>query len=163
MKSNKHYPLLLQNHYYFYRINHIKLFNNEYMETEVVETHTQVTQEVPASTPKTYQKKKVIFRTYQIIYYIVGVIEVLLAFRIGLKMLAANPNSGFTNLIYTLTDPLAVPFLGVLRITATQGAVFEWSTFIAMAVYGLVGYGIVQLIQLIKPTNPVEVEEGVSK
>ncbi len=111
---------------------------------------------------KAYQQKKVIFRTYQIVWYIVGVIEVLLAFRIVLKALGANPLSGFTRLIYALSDPLALPFAGIFRITVAEGSVFEWSTFIAGLVYLLAGYGIVQLMQLVKPTDPVEVEQGVN-
>ena len=39
--------------------------------------------------------------------------------------------------------------------------VFEWSTLIAMAVYAILAYGLVALFQLIKPTNPEEVEQNV--
>src|SRR3989344_4041747 len=84
---------------------------------------------------KAYQKKKIIFRTYQIVWYIVGVIEVLLFFRIILKALGANPFSGFTKLVYALSDPLALPFAGIFRVTVSEGSVFEWSTFIAGIVY----------------------------
>ena len=110
---------------------------------------------------KAYQKKKVIFRTYQIVWYIVGFIEILLAFRILLKALGASTASGFTRLVYALSDPFALPFAGIFRTTVTEGSVFEWSTFIAGLVYLLLGYGIVQLMQLVKPTDPVEVETTV--
>jgi hypothetical protein len=131
-------------------------------EENVTKTTTTVTPVIPAELPlKTYQKKKVIFRAYQIIWYVLGVIEVLLAFRIILKALGANPASGFTNLIYSLSDPLSLPFSGILRVTVAQGSVFEWSTLIAGVVYFIVAYGLVQLMQLVKPTNPVEVEQNV--
>ena len=110
---------------------------------------------------KTYQTKKAIFRTYQIIWYILGVIEVLLAFRFVLKLLGASTYSGFTNFIYSVSDPLALPFAGILGITSTSASVLEWSTLIAMSVYAVVAYGLVELLQLIKPTNPQEVEQNV--
>lgn len=110
---------------------------------------------------KTYQKKKVIFRTYQILWYILSVIEVLLGFRVALKVLGANPFSGFTNLIYTLSDPLALPFRGILGVTVNGASVFEWSTFIAVIVYALITFGLVELMQFIKPVTPEEVEQQV--
>ena len=110
---------------------------------------------------KTFVKKKAIFRTYQVIWYILGVIETLLAFRIALKSLGAYPFSGFTKFIYALSDPLALPFSGILGVTVNAGSVFEWSTFIAIAVYALIAYGIVEFLQFAKPVTPEEVEQGV--
>lgn len=109
-----------------------------------------------------YDTKKSIFRTYQIIWYILGFIEVLLTFRIVLKVLAANSSTGFVSLVYALSDPFALPFNGVLGVTTTpEGSLFEWSTLVAMAVYWIVAYGIVLLFQFFKPVTPQEVEEEV--
>jgi len=113
------------------------------------------------SAQKTYDTKKAIFRSYQIIWYILGVIEVVLAFRIILKFLGASTYSGFTNFIYAVSGPFALPFSGILRTSTSSILVFEWSTLIAMAVYAIVAYGIVALFQLVKPTNQVEVEQSV--
>jgi hypothetical protein len=133
-------------------------------------TPVQVTQTTKTVTPppiqtehpqKVYEKKKVLFRTYQIIWYILGVIEVLLAFRVVLKMLGANINSPFVSLIYVLSDPLALPFRGIFNVAVSQGSVFEWSTLVAMAVYAVIAWGIIQLMQLLKPTTPQEVERKV--
>jgi len=110
---------------------------------------------------KVYDKKKTIFRTYQVIWYIVGFVETLLAFRILLKFIGASPYSGFTRFIYLLTSPFASPFIGVVGPTIQGNSVIEWSTFIAMAVYALVSYGIIELLQFIKPTSPEEVEQTV--
>ena len=111
---------------------------------------------------KTYEKKKTIFRTYQVIWYILGVIEILLTFRVLLKMLGANINSPFVSLIYIITDPLAGPFNGIFGVSVSaEGAALEWSTFVAMIVYALIAFAIVQLMQLIKPTTPQEVEQKV--
>lgn len=126
-------------------------------------------QEVDTSPPvqtehpqKVYEKKKTIFRTYQVIWYILGVIEILLTFRVVLKMLGANISSPFVSLIYVITDPLAAPFRGIFGISAvTEGSVLEWSTFVAMIVYALVAYAIIQIMQLVKPTTPQEVSQKV--
>jgi hypothetical protein len=124
--------------------------------TEVKEVTT-----VSAPPKKDYQTKKAIFRTYQVIWYILGVIEVLLAFRIVLKLLGANAQSGFTSFIYAISNPFALPFAGILRVTGISEMTLEWSTLIAMAVYGIVAYGIIALFQLVKPTSEEEVEQTV--
>ena len=109
----------------------------------------------------TYNKKHAIFRAYQVIWYILGVVEVLLGFRMALKALGASTASGFTSLIYTLSDPLALPFQGILRTSVSSGSVFEWSTVIAAIVYALIAYGIIYLMQMVKPVDQQEVETTV--
>lgn len=131
--------------------------------TTVVKTTKQTTPGVKTEHPQVvYQKKKAIFRTYQVIWYVLGIIEVLLAFRFALKLMGANPGSGFANLIYALSAPLALPFQGILGTPViSTGAAFEGTTIIAGIVYAIIAAGIVQLMQLFKPTNPQEVSEVV--
>lgn len=108
---------------------------------------------------KVFDKKKKIFRFNQIIWYILGLLEVLLVFRIVLKALGANPASGFTNLIYSITNPLALPFTGILGSPVIAGtAIIEWSTIIAAIVYLIVAWGLVYLVDLIYPITPKDVE-----
>lgn len=130
----------------------------------VVKTTRQVKPEVHTEHPqKVFEKKKVIFRSHQIIWYILVFIEVMLGFRVTLLALGANPSSGFANLIYTVTGSLVAPFQGILPTTVptTGGQVFEWATLIASVVYAFVAIGIVYLIQLVKPVSPQEVSEAV--
>jgi uncharacterized protein YggT (Ycf19 family) len=107
---------------------------------------------------KVYDKKKTIFRMNQIIWYILGLIEVLLVFRIVLKMLGANQFIGFTSFIYALTAPLAAPFRGILAESVTGNSVIEWSTIIAAIVYVCVAWGLIYLLDLIYPITPNDVE-----
>ena len=75
----------------------------------VIRTTKKVDPEVRTEHPQAvYDKKKTIFRVYQVIWYILGIIEVLLTFRVGLKFMAAAPG-GFANLVYSLSNPLALP------------------------------------------------------
>lgn len=130
---------------------------------QVVKTTTKVVPPtvVTEHPQKVFEKKKTIFRTYQIIWYIVGVVEVLLGFRMALKALGAFPSSFFTSMIYTLSDPLVLPFTGILPASGTVNATFEWSTIIAAVVYLILAFGIMELMQLLKPVTPDEVEHTV--
>lgn len=131
-------------------------------EIQVVKTSKVVEPPVQTEHPqRVFEKKKAIFRTYQIIWYILAVIEILLGFRVVLKVFAANPFNGFTNLVYSLSNPLAYPFSGILKTSMFGNSVFEWSTVIAAAVYALISYGLVYLLQMIKPVTPTEVTENV--
>ena len=149
----------------------------EQMETEVKEVTTvsksaQPVQQVvttkkvipPVQTEppqKAFQKKKAIFRTYQVVWYIAGLIEVLLAFRFTLKILGADPNSGFAFLIYSVSDLFALPFSGILRTAVINSSIIEWSTIVAMLVYFVIAIGVVELLQLVKPVKVQEVEQSV--
>ena len=123
---------------------------------------TKVTKEVvnPES-PGALKKKKAIFKTYQVIWYILGIVEILLVFRIVLKILAANPGNSIVSLIYSLSDPFARPFATIFGVTISQNTVVEWSTMVAMVVYAVVAFGIVQLLLLFKPTTPNEVHKTI--
>lgn len=86
------------------------------------------------------------------VWYLVGIVEVLLAFRFVLKLFGANPNSGFTDFIYSVSGVFSAPFRGIFSTPTTEGdittGVFETSTVVAMVVYALVGWGLVKLVTL---------------
>jgi hypothetical protein len=129
---------------------------------QVVRTTKVVNPQVQTEHPqRVYEKKKAIFRTYQVIWYILAVIEILLAFRVTLKAFGANPLSPFTTLVYALSNPLAYPFSGILPVSVYGNSAFEWSTIIAAIVYALIAYGIVYLLQILKPVTPTEVTQNV--
>lgn len=99
---------------------------------------------------------KPLYRGTQIVWYILGVIEVLLAFRIVLKMLAANAGAGFSNLVYSVSYPLVAPFLSVFGKTQIAGSVFEWTTLLAMFVYWVLAVGIIKLFLMGKTVSTPE-------
>ena len=90
------------------------------------------------------------FRARRIIYYVLGFLEVLLAFRLVFKVLGANPGSGFVSFIYSITQIFLVPFTAIFRSAVAQGietkAVLEPGTIIAMVIYALIAWGIVKLM-----------------
>ena len=99
---------------------------------------------------------KPLYRGTQIIWYIVGLLEVLLAFRFVLKLLGANSSAGFTSFIYSITQPFAAPFLNVFRITRVEGSVLEWTTLLAMIVYWLIAMAIARLLVMGKTVSTPE-------
>lgn len=86
------------------------------------------------------------------IWFVIGLIEVLLAFRFAFKLFGASPSSSFVDFIYSVSGVLTAPFDGIFGVTsATAGdvrSVFEPSILVAAAVYALIGWGIVKLVNV---------------
>jgi len=89
----------------------------------------------------------------KIIYYILGVLEALFAFRLVFKILGANPESSFVSIIYSVTNIFLAPFAGIFRKAVTKGieteSVLEPTLIIAMIVYAALAWGIARLIEII--------------
>lgn len=99
---------------------------------------------------------KPLYRGTQVVWYILGLVEILLLFRFVLKFLAANPAAGFTSFIYGATFVFAAPFISVFRVTYVEGQIFEWTTLLAMLVYLIVAWGIVKLLLMGKTVSTPE-------
>lgn len=99
---------------------------------------------------------KPIYRGTQVVWYILGIIEVLLAFRFVLKLLGANPGAGFSSFVYGLTYIFTQPFLSVFRVTQVAGSAVEWTTLLAMFVYWIIAYGIIRLFLMGKTVSTPE-------
>lgn len=88
----------------------------------------------------------------RIVWFIAGVILVLLAFRFVFILLGANPNSGFVDFIYSVSHPFAAPFFGIFGYQQSLGVgKFEFSTLVAMAVYALIAWGLARLLTIRHP------------
>lgn len=100
---------------------------------------------------------KPLYRGTQVVWYILGFIEVLLAFRFVMKLLGANPDAGFTSLVYGITYVFATPFLAVFQNTrVVLGSIFEWTTLLAMLVYWIIAVGIIKLFLMSKTVSTPE-------
>lgn len=91
--------------------------------------------------------------TYEyLVYYIFGALNVLLAFRLILKLAGASSTSFFVNFIYSLSKIFVLPFEGIFRRSTAQGiettSIFEPSTLIAIIVYSVIAVGIVKFIRI---------------
>ncbi len=99
---------------------------------------------------------KTLYRGTQIVWYLLGLLEILLAFRFILKLLGANAGAGFTDFIYGITYVFTAPFLSVFRISKVSGSVFEWTTLLAMLVYWVIAIGIIKLFLMGKTVSTME-------
>jgi hypothetical protein len=61
----------------------------------------------------------------QLVYAIFGVVEGLVAIRLVLKALGANPSAAFAQIIYGLSGPLVAPFAALFPSPASNGMVLE--------------------------------------
>lgn len=99
----------------------------------------------------------------RVVIFVFGAIEVLIAIRFVLELLAANAASGFVTFIYGFSGVFMTPFNAILGTAKVAGATFEWSALLAIAVYALVAWGIVALIRAINPREQAETVERVQK
>jgi len=93
------------------------------------------------------------FQTVEyLVYFLFGILEVLLVFRLVLKLLGAGVGGAFVGSIYGLTGIFIAPFEGIFRRGFAQGvettSVLEPSTLVAIIVYAILAWGIVKLVQI---------------
>jgi hypothetical protein len=81
-----------------------------------------------------------------VVYFIIGFIELLLGLRFVFLLLGANPTSTFVSWVYSWSNIFTTPFAGIFGQAATTAgpgvitqSVFDWTTLIALVVYGLIG------------------------
>jgi hypothetical protein len=91
----------------------------------------------------------------QVIYFIFGVIEALLALRFVLLALGASEASPFVRLLYGLSRPFVLPFQGIFGEPTLGASVIEWSSLVGIVVYALIAYGLARVVELIyAPPRP---------
>ncbi len=106
---------------------------------------------------------KPLYRGTQVVWYVLGIIETLLAFRFILKLLAANPSAGFSEFIYGVTYIFAQPFVAVFQRSQVEGSIFEWTTLLAMVVYWILASGIIKLFLMGKSVSTPEAAQKLEK
>ncbi len=78
-----------------------------------------------------------------------GVLNGLIGLRFLLKLMAANPANPFASLIYFITSPFLWMFQGLTRTPAFEGIEIEFFSLIAIIVYSLIGWVIIQLLWIL--------------
>jgi uncharacterized protein YggT (Ycf19 family) len=85
----------------------------------------------------------------QVITLIFAILEMAIAFRVLLKLIAANPASPFAQFMYQMTGPFLAPFAGLTATPSADGAVLEIPALIAMLVYGVLYLLVIRVLWLI--------------
>jgi len=91
-------------------------------------------------------KKPAYGLAHYIIYFIGGLLEVVLLFRLVFKLTGADATSGFVGFIYGVTNFFVAPYAVF---------VFEPGTLIAMVVYAILIWGVAKIISIVvgRPHN----------
>lgn len=110
---------------------------------------------------QTYSNTKPLYRGTQIIWYILAVLQTLLSIRFFLRLFGANPEAGFTSLIYTATEIFVAPFTRVFSNANMDGAVVEWGTLLAMVVYWIVASLLIRFLAGSRKVTEKEATSGL--
>ena len=97
------------------------------------------------------------FQVTQLIWLFLGILEALIALRIGLKLVGANPASPIVALIYGFTQLFLFPFEGMIATPSSGSIVLELSSFFAMLIYALIAWAVERTVWLLfyRPRGPV--------
>jgi uncharacterized protein YggT (Ycf19 family) len=97
-------------------------------------------------------------RVERVIWFIVAVIDSLIAIRFFMKLLGASYQADFVRFMYGVTGPLVAPFRGIFAPSGSGSYVLEPESLIAIAIYLLIGWAVVALIRIVstpRTTRPV--------
>ena len=94
-----------------------------------------------------YRRRAGNYRAMQAVWWIVGFLDTLIAIRFLLKLFGANP-APFVQFMYNVTWPLVAPFHGIFNTDQVGRSVLEPESLVAIAIYTLIGWGIVSLMRI---------------
>ena len=83
------------------------------------------------------------------VWLLFGVLDILLLFRFALKLMGANPANAFASFIYDLSDLFISPFVGLIESPTSGDLVIDVPVLVAIIVYSLVAWVLVQLMWLL--------------
>lgn len=89
------------------------------------------------------------FKATQLIWLLLGILEAMIALRIGLKLIGANPESPIVALIYGSTYLFLFPFEGLIGSPTFGAMMLEISSMFAMLIYGLIAWAVERTVWLI--------------
>ena len=97
------------------------------------------------------------FKITQLIWLFLGILEALIALRIGLKLIGANPESPIVALIYGVTFLFLFPFEGMVANPSSGSIVLELSSVFAMVIYALIAWAVERTVWVLfyRPRGPV--------
>jgi hypothetical protein len=106
--------------------------------------------EVTSSQREPGQEQRIYtFKATQLVWLLFGILDALIALRIGLKLIGANPGNPFAALIYGFTSLFLFPFAGLIGTPAVGNMVLEISSVIALIVYALIAWALERIIWVI--------------
>lgn len=80
------------------------------------------------------------FRACQLIWVVFVLLEALMALRIGLKLINANPDTPIVALIYNFTSLFLFPFTGLIGTLSPDNIVLEFSLMFVLLIYAAIAW-----------------------
>jgi hypothetical protein len=77
------------------------------------------------------------------------IVNSMIGLRFLLKLMAANPDNTFAQLIYFFTSPFLFIFVGLTRTPSFEGIVIEFYDLIAILFYFVLSWAIIRLIWIL--------------
>lgn len=125
-------------------------------ETEVRETTTRDGDTtVQRQTVARQEQTPGVVVVQRIVWFVAGLISVIIALRFVFLLLGANRGADFTDFIYSLSAPFVAPFVGIFGEPAYGTSVFEVSSLLAIAIYLLIAWGIAKLFTISRPKDEI--------
>jgi len=113
-------------------------------------TNDSSVSEVTTSQREPEREQRILtFKATQLIWLLFGILEALIALRIGLKLIGANPDSPIVALIYGFTYLFLFPFTGLVGSPTAGSMVLELSSMFAMLIYGLIAWAAERTVWLV--------------
>jgi hypothetical protein len=100
-------------------------------------------------------RKSVASKMVELVYVLMIILESILGLRFVFKLLGANPENILTSFLYQMTMVFTIPFEGLFR-TPIQNNIavsryeLEFTTLVAMAVYALIAFIVVKIIDIFR-------------
>jgi hypothetical protein len=109
----------------------------------------QVSQTTTSQSEPGLERRILTFKFTSFIWLALGLLEGLIGLRVVLKLIAANPENLFAQIIYNLSYLFIFPFAGLTMTPAVGGVVLEISSILAMGVYALAFWAMERIVWLI--------------
>lgn len=114
------------------------------------DSHTEVVeQERPAVPVVTRPVAPPPYRVVELIWFLAGLIDVVIGLRFLFKLFGAFTGSPFVELVYGVSAPLVAPFRDIFPVTGQGAFIFEPASLVAMVIYPLAALGLVTLIRIL--------------
>lgn len=121
--------------------HHLDHDHDDVVEVPDRPSYSVITHEPPASV-------LAVRKAQQVVWYLFGVLETLLALRFILLAVGANPANPFFAFVRDLTNPLVYPFANLVETPRVGVSTLEFGTIFAMVIYILVALAIAKLLEL---------------
>jgi hypothetical protein len=94
------------------------------------------------------QRRFGVGKTIDLVWYVLGVLEIVLAARFFFELTAANSAAGFVRFILGISEPFSWPFNGIFSVVRDGRNIFDTNILIGMVVYAIIAWGITRLLAM---------------